>query len=239
MSKKEATTEVVVTVETAKDVMATELNNADWGSVDVGSDDLVLPKLLLMQGLSEMVTQGNAKMGDIINSLTNTVVADEKKPLRILPLFCRKSWVIEKYDGSKFQFEKIIPDIGEKLPFNEEINGVKYKNSHQYEFFVLTEDRSIPHILSFRGTSHKAGKQLFTQMYVMNKALGKNPSAYWIDLGCIRDKNDKGVYMVWTFKPAELSKVEDQQEALKWIPIVNSINTRPEVQHEAKESTVF
>lgn len=234
MSKKE----LVVQEETTKDlVQAPSLS--DWGEADVSASDLILPKLLLMQGLSELVAQGEAKMGDIINSLTSIVVGDEKKPVKILPFFCRKSWVIEKWDGSKFQYDHVIPDIGEKLPYDEEINGVKYKNSHQYEFFCLTEDKSIPHILSFRGKSHKAGKQLYTQMYVINKSLGKSPAAFWIDLGCFRDKNDKGTFMVWSFKPTTEATNVDLNDAVKWIPIVKNAVVQPTAEPKAQESTVF
>jgi hypothetical protein len=217
---------------------ANTVDTQAWGDTDVSTDDLILPKILLMQGLSELVAQGDAKMGDIINSLTSTVVGDEKKPVALLPFYCRKSWVIEKWDGSKFQYEKSIPDIGEKLPYDEEINGVKYKNSHQYEFFCLTEDKSIPHILTFRGKSHKTGKQLFTQMYVINKSLAKTPAAYWINLGCNRDKNDKGTFMVWSFKPTHESTQQDITDCLKWIPIVSIAVVKPTVETR-QESNVF
>lgn len=228
--------------ELVKQETSTEVSTtlADWGDVEVSSDDLVLPKILLMQGLSELVAQGNAKMGDIVNSLTGVVLGDEKKPVKILPFYCRKSWVIEKWDGSKFQYDRILPDIGEKLPYDEEINGVKYKNSHQYEFFILTEDMSIPHILSFRGTSHKMGKQLYTQMYVINRSIGKTPAGFWLDLSCTRDKNDKGTFMVWNFKPSTPSLPEHQAECINWVNVVKNSVTKPEPTHIAvKESAVF
>lgn len=227
----ELTTTQTTELTTAQDLSA-------WGQADVSASDLVLPKILLMQGLSELVAQGNAKMGDIINSLTSEVIGGEKSPIKILPFFCRKSWLIEKWTGSKYEYDKVIPDIGERLPYEEEIGGTRYKNSHQYEFFVLTSDKSIPHVMTFRGKSHKAGKQLFTQMYVVNKSLGKVPAAFWIDLGCNRDKNDKGTFMVWTFKPSNPSSDADLKDCLNWIPIVSTVEVKPEVEKPAP-SNIF
>jgi len=218
------------------EVSAVNLN--DWGDVVVESKDLILPKILLQQAMSEAVKQRLAMSGDYFNSLTNEVVSSDKGEVEVLPFFCRQSYVVEKWNGKRFEFLRTdicLPGEGQR-PFEETIGSDRLKNVHCYDFFCLTKDGGVPCIISFRSTSHKAGKQLFNLMYVLNIAAKKTPADKWITLSRKEVSNDMGTFWVMDFKPSRQSTQEELSECRNWI---NTIKTTAfKVSEEPKETVV-
>lgn len=210
------------------------VNSNDWGAVEVTSRDLVISRLMLMQGMSEKVSEGKAKLGDILNSVTNEVVATKDKSVELLPFYCTKQWVRSKKVGQRFEFVSSAPDNGEAMAFEETINGVHYKNEHQYTFFFLTKELSMPVVASFKSTSHKIGKQLFTLMYVNNKQAGLTPAASWVNLGTIIQKNDKGTYATLNVDIAGRSTQAELNECIKWIGSLRTMAVRVDDSHEGQ-----
>lgn len=200
-----------------KETTEVALNNSDWGDVEVSSRDLVISRINLMQGLSELVSDGKAKLGDLVNSVTKEVIASKDATVELLPFYCTKTWITSKKKGNKFEFESVKPDQGQVMPFEETIGGEVYKHEHCYQFFFMTKELSVPVVASFKGTSHKVGKQLFTLMYVNNKQAGLTPANNWVSLGSVIDKNDKGTYAVMSVKLSAKSTTEELQECIKWI----------------------
>jgi hypothetical protein len=209
-------------VTTAQSTEAAVVYNAnEWGDVVVESKDLILPKILLQQALSEAVKQRVARDGDYLNTLTGTVCSNEGGNVHILPFYCKQSYVIEKWNGKKFEFLKIAPNIpGEQKPFEETIGTERFKNSHVYEFFCMTEEGGTPAIVSFRSTSHRAGKQLFNLMYLQNPQQKKTPAHNWIILGSKAETNDMGTFNVMTINIGRESTKEEISSCLGWITTI-------------------
>lgn len=215
MSKKN---EVAVAQSTE---VAVSYNANEWGDVVVESKDLILPKILLQQALSEAVKQRVARDGDYLNTLTGTVCSNEGGNVHILPFYCKQSYVVEKWNGKKFEFLKVSPYVpGEQKPFEEVIGNEKFKNSHVYEFFCMTEEGGTPAIVSFKSTSHRSGKQLFNLMYLQNPQQKKTPAHNWIILGSKQETNDMGTFNVMTINVGRESTKEEIQDCLSWITTI-------------------
>jgi hypothetical protein len=73
----------------------------------------------------------------------------------------------------------------------------------------VKEGLPMPYTISFRRTSMRAGKKLFTQMYIRNKQAGKVPPASVMELSAKREKNDQGTYMVLDIAPVRASSNEE------------------------------
>lgn len=71
--------------------------------------DLLAPRLLLMQGLSDAVAEGKARQGDIIKSLTGEKVGDPKTPIEFIPLAMQNAWIISEKIGGKYEYRKQLP----------------------------------------------------------------------------------------------------------------------------------
>lgn len=206
----------VVAVE-KQELVAVDMN--EWGGVVVEAKDLILPKILLQQALSEAVKSRVARDGDFLNTLTGVVCSNEGGNVHVLPFYCRQTYIIEKWNGKKFEYLKAAPCLvgAEPKPFEEEIGGVRHKNSHVYEFFCMLEEGGTPAIVSFRSTSHRTGKQLFNIMYLQNPQQGKTPANNWIILGSKAETNDMGTYNVMTVAVGRESAKSEIGECLSWI----------------------
>lgn len=209
-------------VETKNNAVVEAVNMSDWGDVVVEAKDLILPKILLQQALSEAVKQRDARDGDYLNTLTGTVASNDKGEVEVLPFFCRQSYIIEKWNGKKFEYLKTQPCVvgAEPKPYEEEVAGTRFKNSHVYEFFCMLKEGGTPAIVSFRSTSHKAGKKLFNIMYLQNPQQGKTPAANWITLGSKAETNDMGTYNVMEIAVSTASNKAEVDECLSWITTI-------------------
>ena len=82
MSKKNEKA-VATKSETAVSNVAHDLSA--WGETEVTSKDIVIPKILCMQGLSDLVSDGKAKMGDFVDSLEGNILGDIDNPVAFVP----------------------------------------------------------------------------------------------------------------------------------------------------------
>jgi len=199
--------------------VSTEISMDAFGTGAVSASDIIIPKILTMQGLSKLVTDGEAKFGDFIDSMTNTVLGSINSPIEFIPFHMEKIWIIVKLEGKKEVFDRVeaVTAANEGRRYEEVIDGVAYKNSKVMNFYVmLPSDMSMPYVLPFKGTSIKAGKALATQMYMKNRASGKVPPAYIMELFGEKKSNDKGTFAVTSVRTKKESTMEQIQECLKW-----------------------
>lgn len=238
MSKKN---ELTNSQETAVATTDNEAMDA-WGQSAISSKDIVIPKILCMQGLSELVSDDNhpAKMGDFVDSLSTEILGNYKDtPIEFIPFHLEKLWAVSKRSvgDTNYEFEKFeeVTVANEGRQYNETIGDLEYKYEYTMRFYcLLPNDTSLPYIISFKGTSTRAGKVLATQMYVKNRAAGLVPPAYVMRLAGTKDKNDKGTFIVMNV--ASVRKAEQSQinEAFGWFKTITSGGAKV---HDADEQT--
>jgi hypothetical protein len=223
-------------VKKESNAVALSQNLDDWGQADMSSQDMIIPKILCMQGLSDLVSEGKAKMGDFADSLSGEVIGSIDKPVKIIPFHMEKIYIISKKEsGDRFEFDRIESVEGQNYPFEDEVNGVKYKYEYCMQFYCLRpEDTTLPYVVSFKSTSLRSGKVLSTQMFVRNRAAGLVPPAYTMELGGKKEKNDKGTFIIMEAKQAEKTSDELIEQCLNWLRVIKAGKTR--VEHEAAPS---
>ena len=208
-----------------------------WGVEETTTKDLLIPRLMIMQGLSQNVMDGKAKMGDIVDSMTNEVLGGRDKPLEFLPFKVEKIFYVEEWKDGSWKFSAIEKVTQENVNTPNEVvrDGKKFKYTYTLNFFVLIEGKGLPYLLAFKSTSMRAGKALFTQMYVSNRALGKAPCANWMNLVVTQTKNDKGTYATIAAQPSKEASREDQLKALDWFKTLEA--SKFETHEEEKSFT--
>jgi hypothetical protein len=220
MSKNKKQTEM----EIRPQALPTEMGAGSWGSEDISSEDMIIPKLLVMQGLSDLVADGKATMGEFRSSLDGKKLGDEKSPVEFVVFNTFKDWVISE-DG---EFTQIVPVTAENQgwAYEEVINGHAIKRVKGLNFYVLlTEDiknnEAFPYVISFRSTSYTAGKKLATHLAKLR--MFKQPSAAQVfSLSTIREKNDKGTFMVLDVTPAAKATPEQLASAWQWHEVLKT-----------------
>jgi len=212
----------------------------DWGAPVVSSQDIVIPKILPMQGMSVAVTDGKASMGEFRDSLSNNLLGKIDEPVHVIPFYMEKMWdILEETADGKFKWKKSVPvvenpaspDYNDNWKWEAEVQGLKVKNVRRFNFYVLlpsevADGSSIPYIFSFKSTSIKEGKKLFTQMYVRCAKAGMPPAAYTIKIGGVRQKNDQGTFIVPNFAIDRKTTEAELTECLYWIKMIKGGKTK-------------
>ena len=209
---------------------------ASWGEEEVTHNDVIIPKILAMQGLSELVTDGKAMFGEFRNSVTGDLLAKLGEDIEFIPVKRDKVWINFKYDekADKFEFDGIesITRHNEDAPleFKNE-DGILCRRDRTFNFYVLlTRDLEQgvvqPYVLSFRRTSLRAGKVLGTQMYITNKNAGKIPAAVAMKLSGKKDSNDKGTFIRMVVETSRDATAQEQGSAFQILKLIQSGEAR-------------
>lgn len=230
-----------VQVKTTNEVVSAA-DVAAWGVKEVSSNDLIVPQILTMQGLSVMVADGKAQMGEFRDSLTGELIGHyEKQPFEVIPFHCTEVFSISKQEGNggfKYLRTDAIVKSPMKVGYNdnlpwddkEMIDGVMtpIKRVRRYNFYVLLPDEvkemgeaAMPKFISFKSTSVKEGKKLFNMMYVRNIAAKLTPASYHFKIAGKKEKNDKGTFIIPTVEQSEKTTPQELSIALKWFKLVS------------------
>lgn len=132
--------------------------------------DLLVPRLILLQGLSPQVTEGDCKPGQIINSITGDIWIDKDEEVEFIPVYHYLEWIQwgdrELREGIK---ERTL-DPESKLA-QMAMRGQKYTDSKGVDQWIVTEyhnfvsllpsrDMKMPVVISCAKTNHKKGRKL-------------------------------------------------------------------------------
>lgn len=199
--------ETAVTVKQTNQ-LSTEVSGA-WGADEVESTDIRIPRILLMQQMSEMVAQEIAKPGELVDSTTSQVVCTKQEVLKIVPIYIFKDWVEQKEINGKYEYVQRMAygPHNANLPREEVRNGEKFRNVIGINVLAMLEKdindpSALPVMMTFRMTSLNAGKDIST-LGLRAKSVNKPVAAFTIALGTELVKNEKGNYYVMKVKGVE------------------------------------
>lgn len=213
---------------------------------EVLKGDVLIPKLLLMQGLSEFVNERKAAQGDMVRSLTGEVVGNPDKPVEFIPVMYTNTWVEEELVGKKYEFRQEVPRNArnEADPWEFTHNGAPWRRKKSINLYaILTKDIAaeaeeirkfketgelpdadkalLPVLISFRSTSFKAGMKLATH-FQKAKKFGVPGYVNTFKLKCYQDKNDQGTYYVLDVESAGKTAPEALKLAQEWNQILST-----------------
>lgn len=212
-----------------------------WGMEELNAGDIIMPKLLLMQGLSKLVTAGEANQGEIANSLTKEVLGGitniKAKTCTDVEVVCFKAfktWLeFDKVEG-EWVYRKQYPMDATNVDLAQEetVNGVEIRRDRCLNYYVLLPKEiaagsALPYVVSFRRTSMQAGKKIASAT-TRWKALGAaNPICHkTFKLTVIQKTKDDKNY--WAFDVNEGTPVnaEAQAECKKWFNALQKMSVK-------------
>lgn len=118
----------------------------DTQTQEVLNSDIIIPKLLLMQGLSEFVSERKKTpeghpiaQGDIVNSVSLDVVADPEETIQVIPLKLTAEWRLEEKVSGKLEYRGTEPRTAanEDAPWEFKKNGADWKRTKVLNLFAL------------------------------------------------------------------------------------------------------
>lgn len=182
-----------------------------WGTEGVLSNDLILPRLMLMQALSKFVSDDNvgAKAGEIRDSVEGKLLGNTKSPAKIIPFFSTTTWVVNKEVNGKFEFHKIESRReGERREYEVIVEGTRYRNSACINLYCLSYDdvktgMVTPYEVNLKSFSFKYAGRSFTQLASKLKGNNKSLASAVFELGVKKEENDKGSFYAYTMSLAK------------------------------------
>lgn len=206
------------------------------------NSNLVIPKLHLMQQLSQLVVAEDSKVkpGQIVRSTTGQVVGDQKTPIHIIPLMFNDEWSISEKVGQKYQWRRTEPrtQTNDTLPWEFTENGTAWKRTKVISLFALLptdleafkkEMKSdapdldavvLPVNITFRSTSFKTGKDIATFFAKAEEMKSHNAAVrvhhYMLPLTCEAVEKDGNKWFIYkTGKSARIA-AEFVADANRW-----------------------
>lgn len=197
-----------------------------WGNEGISTSDVLIPQLMLAHGLSKIVQNGGAKIGDIFNSNTSEVLArlNEKK-LCFVPISYHREWHVVEVtkQGERKPYERfLVDDKNENLEKEGVIEArdgrkifVERKKSHN--FFVLLPQfiEELPFLIKFKGSNQMTGRRLVTHLQT-SQLKGKPAAALvWSIYTSMHSYNDR-TYPIFNVEPGEETPKAVLDVAFKW-----------------------
>lgn len=202
-----------------------KMNDFNWG-VTLEARNIIIPKIMLMQGQSELVLEGKARLGDLVNSLTNTLLGGMEKAITLIPFYLQEFWYVFKViSADKEEFLRVESMNASNIDalYDAVEGGITIRRSRVMQvYFLNPANLAMPLIGSFKGKSFRIGKELYTLMYCINKQEKKFPPSYTIDLTSSKDKNDRGTFAKFKFTKGRETTLSELQECTKWIQTIQA-----------------
>ena len=141
------------------------------GMENVRPQDILIPRLILLQALSPSVAEGDKfNAGDIINSVSQELWAKREVPVEFIPIFHYLEWIEwgDRLLGESWTDRSLDPN-GKLAQMSS--RGEKKQNTKGEEVFAVTEyhnfvamfpeiSEEILVVISCAKSNHKRGKQL-------------------------------------------------------------------------------
>lgn len=226
------------------EISATGAAASNWGAEGITHSEITVPKMLVMQGLSKLVADGEATVGQIRDSLTGVLLggkvsSKEDKAVNIIPFYSFRTWVVSKLNGEKWVFarQEPITAANEHAALEDIENGIRIRRDKTLNFYVMRPEdvasgEAFPYLLSFRRTSSPAGKNLSTYIFksgmVRSKEFpnGKPPAATVFALSVEKQENDKGTFFVPKIAVTRNSSAEEIQACFEWHQLLSQTTVK-------------
>jgi hypothetical protein len=208
-----------------------------WGAEQASNKDLLIPKLHLMQDLSDQVKKGKARPGMIINSSTGEPVADTTTPVEIIPILTFNEWLLydviddrgkrkEVYSG-----KVLVSKDNENWAKEDVVQGKLVTRVRQINVMALLPKYvdDLPFMLAFRKTSTLAGRKLSTHFQVSGMK-NKPAAAQVFNLSAVSMTRENYSFYGFEVEPGRVTSEQELAKAYHWYQLFNrgSVKTAEE-----------
>ncbi len=219
----------------AKEEILPALPSTSWGAEQADASDIIIPRVLLMQGLSDFVKQRKAMAGDIVDSLSKKILGSFEKPIEIIPIMrAAKVWIVDEQLSPKTwtfkdRIEWSVGNAGWEARDQREIliNGVLTRRTLCLDYFVVIPSMmdGLPHMISFRKTSFQTGKQMstyFTECRMKNRP----PASRVFTLGAHEKSKDSNSWFVFDLSEKRETNPEEMKNAYTWYQTLSTMKVK-------------
>lgn len=143
---------------------------------EIFDNDILIPKVFLIQSMSQYRKDKVADEGQFVDSLTGDLLADVDEELRFIVLKTFKRWQTFKVVDNKKEFvssEIMVFGKNHELPYNETKDGEDLVRRQVISAYVLLEKDvqngiNKPYIIDFAASSKYAGRKMISDISTLN-----------------------------------------------------------------------
>jgi hypothetical protein len=235
-----------------------QFNPASMAGMGLSAADMLMPRVLLMQGSSELVKKAKTKSaGDVIDSVSGETLLSAKdaadgKKIEMIPLTAYKTWIIDRFDTVKqkwvYHTQKPMLPNEEGLPWEFQEQDpqskliVQYRRKYRINVYALIKsqigtDDSLPYLVSFQVFSLAEGKKITTHMLkaARNK---KYPycKSFYLSSGTTTSKRGDSFEIFKVELGAEVPK-NQQAAAHSWMEEIQTGRVKVDSDEEEKKAS--
>lgn len=202
-----------------------------FGTENVLSSDLKLPRIKLVQALSDAVNDPgvNARPGEIRDNFEQKLLGGLQKPFQVIPFYSTNTWVMNKEVNGKMEFGKVVPRLpgDERREYNftwEKDDIAKTKGGEPgnqiktFNLFVLIKEGNlqVPYLVSFGNYSFKYAAEPYLKKTPLLRTENKSPAhIVWNLSSRLVDENEKGKFYAFVLEPAKDEKGNDIKNSME------------------------
>ncbi len=211
----------------------------------VSGSDIIIPKILLMQAMSNFVKDEKARSGEYRGSLGCEKIADKGEGFEAIPFKMYKTWITLTTKGNEFVRQEPFTVENAGWPRDEIIDGKECNNYEAINYYVLlpseiAEGSYMPHVMTFRSTGYIAGKTLETHRVKM-KEFGKPLCFKTFQFSSELREKDGNSWYVPTVTPVRDTEDKELEAVKHWMNVIKQSQVRvddSEFSGEASEEEV-
>jgi len=213
----------------------------NFGSECGGSEDVVIPYLMLAQGNLDFIREGKAAQGDIVDSDTKTPVAKFGQEIEVIPFYLVKYWRVDKTVNGKTMKDRVFPfhaiEHAEWKGTKESIkeNGEDKTRYLCYMMYCLNAKNlsALPYTVVFKKGSMFTGKFVSGYFNKCGRAQ-KTPASNVLKLSAKSATNPLNNAVFFKFDTVEgrVTSLEEKIAAYEWYQIVAKSAAKAIVDHE-------
>lgn len=229
MARKTAETKNVPAVKEANQALAVaEKHQALLDEEDVDSRDLMLSKILAMQGLSKLVQNEQANLGDLRDHVTGKLLAKKEQPLEVIAFQPFKTWTVFEDIKGKEQFHAIVPfdssnSQWERQATIDKRTYVRYQTMNYYTLCPeeIKKGDARPRVLSLRSTNYKTGRKIETTRAFLKK-MGVSLPFKTLELFTQKQENDKGTWFIIDVREGRKTEDVELDAVKEWVEVIQA-----------------
>lgn len=234
-------------------VMNSDFSDSDFGNLD--ASDIQIPRLHLLQAMSDGVSEGDFKIGDIIHTTDQVVLGGRTEPVIFIPFHVMKINQKFRTDVSPKEYVCTEPFTHDR-PWEEDYVWTRRDgqviNCHvnNYKTVIVhgilaadDNDMALPVSITFRSSAGKGGRAImnhFATVAEFNRMRGTNNRPYkfaW-ELTSELVTGDSGKYAVWVCKKARKATEEEMEECDNWAAALNA-NMMAYADHSGEQENII